>query len=54
MRKILVTLALLAGALYTLFAVPAYPGKIKVVQPDGSVIMIQIHGDEWFLSLIHI
>lgn len=48
MRKILVTLALLAGALYTLFAVPAYPGKIKVVQPDGSVITIQIHGDEWF------
>ena len=48
MRKILVTLALLAGAFYTLFAVPAYPGKIKVVQPDGSVITIQIHGDEFF------
>ena len=48
MRKILVTLALFVSALYTLSAVPAYPGKIKVVQPDGSVITIQIHGDEWF------
>ena len=48
MRKILVTLALLVGALYTLSAVPAYPGKIRVVQPDGSVILIRIHGDEFF------
>ena len=47
MRKILVTLALLVSALYTLSAIPAYPGKIRVKQPDGSTIIIQIHGDEW-------
>lgn len=48
MKKILATLALLMGVLHTLSAVPAYPGKIRVTQPDGSVIRIWIHGDEWY------
>lgn len=48
MKRILATLALLLGALHILSAVPAYPGKIRVTQPDGSVITIQLHGDEWF------
>ena len=48
MKKILASLALLLSALYTLSAIPAYPGKIRVTQPDGSVITIRIHGDEWF------
>ena len=48
MKKILATLALLLGALHILSAVPAYPGKIQVTQPDGSVITIRIHGDEWY------
>ena len=48
MRRILVTLALLLGVLHILSAVPAYPGKVKMIQPDGSVIVIQVHGDEWF------
>ncbi|MBR0052402.1 MAG: M6 family metalloprotease domain-containing protein [Bacteroidales bacterium] len=48
MKKILATLALLLGAFHILSAVPAYPGKIRVTQPDGSVITIRIHGDEWF------
>ena len=48
MKKILATLALLAGALHILSAIPAYPGKIKVSQPDGSMITIRIHGDEWY------
>ena len=48
MKRILATLALLLGALHILSAVPAYPGKIRVTQPDGSVITIQIHGDEWY------
>ena len=48
MKKILATLALLLGALHILSAIPAYPGKIRVTQPDGSVITIQVHGDEWF------
>lgn len=30
------------------YAVPARPGFIKATQPDGSVIMIQKHGDEFF------
>ena len=48
MKRILATLALLLGALHILSAVPAYPGKIRVPQPDGSVITIQLHGDEWY------
>lgn len=48
MKKILVTLALLVGVLHTLSAVPAYPGRIRVIQPDGSAIFIRIHGDEWY------
>lgn len=48
MKKILATFALLLGALHILSAVPAYPGKIRMTQPDGSVITIRLHGDEWF------
>ena len=48
MKKILASLALLASAFQLLLAIPAYPGKIRVTQPDGSVITIRIHGDEWF------
>lgn len=47
MKRILATFALLLGALHILSAIPAYPGKIKVTQPDGSVITIRVHGDEW-------
>ena len=48
MKKILASVALLVGALHILSAVPAYPGKIRVTQPDGSVITVRLHGDEWF------
>ena len=48
MKRILATLALLVGAIHILSAVPAYPGPIRVTQPDGSTIVIRIHGDEWF------
>ena len=48
MKKILATLALLVGVLHILSAVPAYPGRIRVIQPDGSAIFIRIHGDEWY------
>ncbi len=30
-----------------MYAVPAYPGWITYKQPDGSVIEIMRHGDEW-------
>ena len=48
MKKIIASLALLLGALHILSAVPAYPGKIRVNQPDGSAITIMLHGDEWY------
>lgn len=48
MKKILASIALLLGAFQLLSAIPAYPGKIRVTQPDGSEITIQVHGDEWF------
>ena len=31
----------------SLQARPAYPGMVKLTQPDGSTIMVRIHGDEW-------
>lgn len=48
MKKIIASLALLLGVLHSLSAVPAYPGPIRVTQPDGSVITLRLHGDEWF------
>lgn len=30
------------------FAVPAYPYPIKIVQPDGTLLTIKLHGDEHF------
>ena len=40
-------LALLLGAALPVQARPAYPGKFTYVQPDGSRIVLQRHGDEW-------
>ena len=48
MKRILATLALLLGALHILSAIPAYRGPITVTQPDGSTLVIRVHGDEWF------
>lgn len=30
------------------FAVPAFPYPVKIVQPDGTVLTIKLHGDEHF------
>ncbi len=38
---------LLAGFSQRAYAVKAYPYSIKITQPDGSVITIQKHGDEF-------
>lgn len=46
MKKIFAIAVLLTAALSVL-AVPAHPGKIRYTQPDGSVIEIFLHGDEW-------
>lgn len=51
MRKItsiLLLAAALLGAAPALRAVPADPTPFKYTQPDGTVITLQMHGDEWF------
>ena len=46
MRKLIAILAALCC--FTIAqAVPAYPGLIRYTQPDGSTIMIRLHGDEF-------
>jgi len=32
----------------TLFAIPALPYPVKITQPDGSELTIQLRGDEFF------
>ena len=44
--KLFLSLLLLLTAL-SLSAVPARPGRLTFVQPDGSIIVLSRHGDEW-------
>ncbi|MBR6945714.1 MAG: hypothetical protein IKH64_07205, partial [Prevotella sp.] len=46
MRKIILTLMLLS-CICMAKAIPADPTPIRVTQPDGSIVTIQLHGDEW-------
>lgn len=46
MKRILTTLAALLLFSLQLFAVKAWPHPVTVVQPDGSTLVICIHGDE--------
>ena len=48
MRKniLLVILSFLCGWQLA-HAVPAYPGRITVTQPDGTKVVLSRHGDEW-------
>lgn len=48
MKKILTTLLLVLSASLVALAVPANPAKYKYTQPDGTVIVLQNHGDEHF------
>lgn len=48
MKKILLTLTTLFVALSFVWAVPADPTPYKYTQPDGSVIVLRNHGDEFF------
>ena len=41
-------MCLLLIGTYDLFGVPAYPGVVEVTQPDGTVLKIKLHGDEYF------
>ena len=48
MKKIIISfLFLLAAASSTLLAGPARPGMQTYVQPDGSTVQLEAHGDEW-------
>ena len=46
LRKLLVAALTLLGLAEGAWAVPAYPGKIRVRQADGTTLFICIHGDE--------
>ena len=48
MKKIIVTILAALCCFSLAQAVPARHGFIRATQPDGSVIMIQKHGDEFF------
>ena len=46
LKTLLVSTSLCVGIVAE--AVPAKPGLIPFTQPDGSVINVRIHGDEFF------
>lgn len=52
MKQTLINMSLAAAAtmagIGTANAVPAYPGKIQTEQPDGTVITVNLKGDEHF------
>ena len=48
MKRILIALLALLWLIPLAQAVPAYPGTYKYKQPDGTVIVLQNHGDEYF------
>ena len=51
MRKFFKYIFILTASLYsslTLFAIPALPYPVKITQPDGSELTIQLRGDEFF------
>ena len=47
MKKIIVTILAALCCFTFAQAVPAYPGLISYTQPDGTVIKIRVHGDEF-------
>ena len=47
-RSLLLALCLVVCAQFSLRAVPARPGVFTYTQPDGTVIRLQRHGDEFF------
>ena len=46
--NIFIAIASFLFAVATANAVPAYPGLLKITQPDGSVLTYRIVGDERF------
>ena len=48
MKRLIAVAAALFAVAISVFAVPAKPGKFKYTQPDGTVVMLERHGDEFF------
>ena len=48
MKRISLTIAILAGFVMNLMAVPAAPFLITFAQPDGSTFQAHLRGDEYF------
>lgn len=48
MKKLLLTLFLIAGWCFTAMGVPADPTPITVTQPDGTTLTVRLRGDEFF------
>ena len=46
-KNIILALVALFAGYQLMTAIPAYPGKIVYIQPDGTRIVIQRHGDEF-------
>lgn len=47
LKKVLIVVLLFAAGI-RLYAVSAYPYPVEVQQPNGEIIKIQLHGDEFF------
>ena len=47
MKKILLAILCIFSCIYAAYAVPALNRPITVTQPDGTVLTIRIHGDEF-------
>lgn len=48
MKKTLLAIITVFAAVFMAGAVPATPYPVKYVQPDGSTIIVRIHGDEFY------
>ena len=46
MKKYILTVLALMGAVQILSAVPAMPGKYTRTLPDGRKVTLELHGDE--------
>ena len=46
-KRFLLALAALLTSFQWLVAIPARPGRLTLVQPDGTKIVVTLHGDEF-------
>ena len=51
MKKIVISLLLFISSL-VVYSVPAYPGLITAMQPDGSVVNYYLYGDEYYSYMV--